>query len=114
MHTYDYAPPNGEPARFPPFRVPVAGPWHEPALDRGNVADDFALRQDIVKLLIDALQAKFFELDSPADRVHVIRTAGTLDPETDWANELHPNGEGFRKLIHGPWLATLRENEYAT
>jgi hypothetical protein len=114
VHTYDYAPPNGEPARFPPFEIPVAGPWLKPALDRANVADDFALRQDIVKLLIDALQGKFFELDSPADRVHVIRTAGTLDPDVDWANELHPNGQGFRKLIHGPWLARLRETGYAT
>jgi hypothetical protein len=114
VHCYDYAPPNGEPARFPLFRLPLQGPWLKPALDRANVAPDFALRQEIVKRLIDALQAKFSEFDSPADRVHVIRTTGTLDPDTDWANELHPNGEGFRKLIHGPWLARLRETGYAT
>jgi hypothetical protein len=114
IHCYDYAPPNGEPARFPLFRFPLQGPWLKPALDRANVEDDFALRQEIVKRLIDALQAKFSEFDSPADRVHVIRTTGTLDPDTDWANELHPNGEGFRKLIHGPWLARLRETGYAT
>jgi hypothetical protein len=113
VHTYDYAPPNGEPARFPPFRVKVQGPWLKPALDQAQVTDDFALRQDIVKLLIDALQAKFTEFESPDDRVHVVRTAGTLDPDTDWANELHPNGEGFRKLIHGPWLDRLRETRYA-
>ena len=113
VHTYDYAPPNGEPARFPLFGIPLLGPWLKPAMDQAKVADDFALRLDIVRLLISALQAKFSEFDSPADRVHVIRTAGTLDPDTDWANELHPNGEGFRKLIHGPWLDCLRANGYA-
>ena len=113
IHCYDYAPPNGEPARIPLFGVPLLGPWLKPALDQANVEDDFALRQGVVRRLIDALQAKFSELDSPADRVHVIRTAGTLDPDTDWANELHPNGGGFRKLIHGPWLVRLRENGYA-
>ena len=114
VHCYDYAPPNGEPARFPLFGIPLLGPWLKPAMDQANVAPDFNLRQDIVKLLIDALQATFSEFDSPSDRVHVIRTAGTLDPDTDWANELHPNGEGFRKLIHGPWLATLRQTGYAS
>jgi len=113
VHCYDYAPPNGEPARFPLFGIPLLGPWLKPAMDQANVAPDFALRQDIVKLLIDALEATFSEFDSPSDRVHVIRTAGTLDPDTDWANELHPNGEGFRKLIHGPWLARLRQIGYA-
>jgi hypothetical protein len=113
VHCYDYAPPNGEPARFPLFGIPLLGPWLKPAMDAANVDPDPVLRQDIVKQLIDALQATFSEFDSPADRVHVIRTAGTLDPATDWANELHPNGEGFRKLIHGPWLASMQEFGYA-
>jgi hypothetical protein len=113
VHCYDYAPPNGEPARFPLFGIPLLGPWLKPALDQARVAPDFALRQGVVRLLIDSLQAKFSELDSATDRVHVIRTAGTLDPDADWANELHPNGEGFRKLIHGPWLERLRETGYA-
>lgn len=115
VHCYDYAPPNGEPARFPLFGIPLLGPWLKPAMDAAKVdPNDFALRTDIVKLLIDTLEATFSEFDSQADRVHVIRTTGTLDPATDWANELHPNGEGFRKLIHGPWLARLREYGYAS
>jgi len=111
VHTYDYAPPNGQPARVFGFRL--QGPWLKPALDQAKVDADFALRQEVVRLLINALQAKFSEFDSPADHVHVIKTAGTLDPQTDWANEMHPNGEGFRKLIHGPWLARLRATGYA-
>jgi hypothetical protein len=113
VHTYDYAPPNGEPARFPLFGIPLLGPWLKPAMDAAKVAADPVLRQAIVVRLIDALQTNFAQFDSPADRVHVVRTAGKLDPATDWANELHPSGEGFRKLVHGPWLARMRELGYA-
>jgi hypothetical protein len=110
VHCYDYAPPNGEPARF---GIALLGPWLKPAMDAARVDPDPALRQDVVKALIDALESTFSEFDSPADRVHVIRTAGTLNPATDWANELHPNGEGFRKLIHGPWLERMKDLGYA-
>lgn len=113
VHCYDYAPPNGEPARFPIFGIPLLGPWLKPAMDAAKVdPNDFALRQDIVKLLINTLRDTFLEFDSPADKVHVIQTPGTLDPDTDWANELHPDGEGFRKLVHGPWSTTLRSFGY--
>jgi hypothetical protein len=114
IHCYDYAPPNGKPARFPLFGIPLLGPWLKPAMDSHGVdPNDYALRQDIVKLLMQTLQTTFMEFDSPSDKVHVIRTVGTLDPDTDWANELHPNGEGFRKLAHGPWLDSLRRFGYA-
>src|SRR5208283_5225676 len=94
VHCYDYAPPNGEPARFPLVGIPLAGPWLKPAMDSHGVdPGNYALRQGIVKLLIDTLRATFMEFDSPADNVHVVSTPGTLDPATDWANELHPNGE---------------------
>ena len=113
VHCYDYAPPNGEPARFPPFGVPVQGPWLKPAMDAAKVdPNDFELRQDIVRVLIDALADAFGEFDSPADKVHVVRSPGTLDPATDWANELHPNGDGFRKLVHGPWSEALKASGY--
>ena len=107
VHCYDYAPPNGKPATVPLLGFKLLGPWLAPAMDEANVVDDYPLRQQIVRLLIDELQATFFELDSPAQRVHVVRSAGTLDPDTDWANELHPTGAGFQKLVHGPWLARL-------
>jgi hypothetical protein len=113
VHCYDYAPPNGEPARFPLFGVPLLGPWFKPAMDAANVQPNFAMRQEIVRILMDHLQSTFAEFDSPGDRVHVIKSVGTLDPATDWANELHPTGEGFRKLMHGPWLARLRTAGFA-
>jgi hypothetical protein len=112
LHTYDYAPPNGRGAAFPLFGIPLSGPWIKPAMDAARVPDDAALRRAIVRTLIDELQRTFATFDAPADGVHVIQTAGTLDPDVDWANELHPNGTGFRKLVRGPWLRRLREFNY--
>jgi hypothetical protein len=110
VHCYDYAPPNGVPARL---GVRLAGPWLKPAMDKANVdPNDYALRQAIVKLLIDKLTETFGEFETPKYNVHVIRSAGTLDPEADWANEMHPNGHGFRKLVHGPWVDVLEPLGY--
>src|SRR5262249_51279764 len=111
IHSYDYAPPNGEPARFLGFAL--QGPWLKPAMDHAHVdPNNFALRQDIVKVLIKRLQETLLEFEDPEDpnnKIHVVRSPGTLDPDHDWANELHPNGEGFRKLVHGPWARLLRQ-----
>jgi len=113
IHCYDYAPPNGEPARIPLLGLRLLGPWLAPAMDTAKVVNDYPLRQDIVRILIDRLQATFFELDSESNRIHVIKSVGTLDPTTDWANELHPTGVGFQKLMQGPWLARLRAAGFA-
>jgi len=72
------------------------------------------LRQDIVRLLIEELTATFGEVESAPQRVHVIRSAGTLDPATDWANELHPTGAGFQKLMQGPWRKRLKAAGFAS
>lgn len=113
IHCYDYAPPNGKGFTSPIFGIPLKGPWLKPAMDKRHVPLDYALRKRIVRLLIDALAKTFADFDSPQDRVYVIQSQGTLDPDTDWDNELHPNGEGFRKLVHGPWLNMLRRTGYA-
>ena len=114
IHCYDYAPPNGKGFEVPLFGIPLAGPWLKPAMDTRHVPDDYPMRKEIVKLLINALAAAFGEFESPSDRVHVIQSPGTLDPDSDWDNELHPNGEGFRKLVHGPWLDMLRRTGFAS
>jgi hypothetical protein len=113
IHCYDYAPPNGKGFKAPLFGIPLSGPWLKPAMDARNVPPNYVLRKEIVRLLIDALAKTFAEFDSPHDRIYVIQSQGTLDPDADWDNELHPNGEGFRKLVHGPWLDVLRQTGYA-
>jgi len=113
VHCYDYAPPNGKGFEAPLFNIPLSGPWLKPAMDRRRVPLDYPLRKEIVRLLIDSLAKAFADFDSPKDGVYVIQSQGTLDQDNDWDNELHPNGEGFRKLVHGPWLDTLRRTRYA-
>jgi hypothetical protein len=113
VHCYDYAPPNGEPARIPLLGLRLLGPWLKPAMDNAKVdPTNFTLRQDIVKVLINALRDTLLPFDSPPNNVHVIQSTGTLNPNQDWANELHPNGHGFQKLVHGPWVTTLRKYGY--
>ena len=108
IHCYDYAPPNGIGFKSPLFGVRLTKPWLKPAMDARQVVADYTLRKEIVRLLIDRLAKTFAEFDSPSERIYVIQSQGTLDPDVDWDNELHPNGEGFRKLVHGPWLDVLR------
>jgi hypothetical protein len=107
VNCYDYAPPNGVPFSAPLAGIPLLGPWLKPPLDAAGVDPDPAFRQQVIEALIGRLQRTFAQFDSAADRVHVVQSAGTLDPATDWANELHPNGQGFDKLVHGPWRDRL-------
>jgi hypothetical protein len=113
VHCYDYAPPNGVPAKIPLTPIKLLGPWLKPAMDKAKVdPNNYPLRQNIVKLLINALRDALLQFDSPPNKVHVINSPGTLDPNQDWANELHPNGHGFQKLVHGPWTTVLRHFGY--
>lgn len=113
VHCYAYAPPNGKGFESPIFHIPLTHPWIKPAKDERQVPPDYPLRKEIVRLLINRLAATFAEFESPKDRVHVIQSQKTLNQDTDWDNELHPNGDGFRKLVHGPWLEKLRAARFA-
>ncbi len=113
IHCYDYSVPNGIGFSSPVLHIKLKGPWLKPAMDLAGIPADPTLRRGIVRILIDELTQTFAEFDSPPDRVHVIRSAGTLDADTDWANELHPNGVGFRKLVQGPWLDRLKQTGFA-
>jgi hypothetical protein len=106
IHCYDYAPPNGIGFEAPIFGIPLSGPWLKPAMDARQVPTDYALRKEIVRILIDTLAATFGEFNSPPDQVYVIQSPGTLNPDSDWDNELHPTGEGFRKLVLALTTAT--------
>ena len=85
IYCYDYAPPNGKAFEVPLFGIPLAGPWLKPAMDTRHVPDDYPVRKEIVKLLINALAAAFGEFESPRDRVHVIQS-----PETGGSLRISP------------------------
>lgn len=73
------------------------------------VPNDYPMRKEIVKLLIKRLAKTFGEFNSLQDRIYVIDSIKTLDVDTNWDNELHPNGNGFRKLVHGTRYKVLRQ-----
>ena len=90
---YDYAIPSGEGVRI--FGVEVAGKWIKARMDAENIPEDFQ------RPLLDYLLAEFdnllIRLEQTIPRCVHVRTQGTL-ADTDWANELHPTTDGFKKI----------------
>ncbi len=96
--------------------------WLFPALRDAGVPA--AERQGVAGLLFQRLRALWLAADSdqgsdPLPRVHVFDSAALvrLDPPDptqqqasgDWANEIHPNRSGYRKLgrAMGAWVAGI-------
>lgn len=67
--------------------------WLEPYMQLARVPKKF--REDIVAVIIDGFEEMLSSLQGPG--FEFVKTSGTLR-KTDWANELHPNLNGFRKL----------------
>lgn len=99
LHNYDYAIPNGR-------GVFGKTGWLKPALVDAGVP--VHLQQDCVHYLIDEFH-KMLERVCAMDKAHllIVDSRGTLGPD-DWANELHPKGEGFRKIAEERWTPVLQ------
>lgn len=99
MHTYDYAIPTGK-------GVFGGDGWIKPALvDAGVPA---GLHQNCVNLLIDSFYnvlTKITKMDP--EHLFVVDSRGTL-AQNDWANELHPKGSGFKKIVRTKWTPVLK------
>lgn len=88
-HCYDFPIPNGA--------HPVcAGPWLKPSLDFCNwpVAQGTTIVHDALATLRSMLVRLAAD---PNNNFHVVDTQGTLSP-AEWANELHPGPDGFKKI----------------
>lgn len=96
-HGYDFAPPTNK-------GVCLVGPWLFPSLQaRGWMADTSPLQLSRGEAIVTTILTRFNAmLNELADRddanLVVVPTQGTLDPASDWANELHPNRRGFGKI----------------
>lgn len=88
-HGYDFPIPNG--------RHPLcAGPWLKPSLDYCNwsVSDGTT----IVRKALERFRLMLKKLEAEkTNNFHVIETQGTLHL-ADWANELHPEPDGFKAI----------------
>ena len=102
VHTYDYPTPRPSPATF--IIVPITRPWMHPVFQKRNVPK--GLRFQVAGLLLDALASALLELAGELPAFHVVDTRRCLVPAKvnakgnsgDWLNEIHPNGDGYRKI----------------
>lgn len=99
VHNYDYAPVTGK-------GVLGKEGWIRPALVDAQVP--LELCDDCVRLIIDGHSNTLETLQkSLPNRVVFIDGRGTLE-DTDWANELHPTGAGFKKMVQARWKNPLK------
>jgi lysophospholipase L1-like esterase len=93
-HAYDFPQPRDK-------GVCGLGPWLKPSLDyRGwkKAADQFAIAKMVLSKFNDRLVALEAEQKAARRQFLHVRTQGTLNRRTDWANEIHPNAAGFTKI----------------
>jgi Dyp-type peroxidase family len=100
IHDYDHSIPDGR-------KDPLAGPWLAPIFNVAGITD-LTVSRELVRRLIDRVGRMVANVaaEYPAGRVFPVATAGKLelDPryQTDykllWANEFHPNEDGFDVL----------------
>ncbi|MGG1947362.1 hypothetical protein AB1286_21670 [Trinickia sp. NRRL B-1857] len=84
----------------------LVGPWLYPSFaDRGWTTFEVDRRffkegRAIVARILRRFAAMLVELLAMpgADNIVIVDTQGTLNPDTDWANELHPTHDGFAKI----------------
>lgn len=104
MHTYDYAVPNGK-------GVFGKQGWIKPALIDAQVPT--ALHQACMNHVLDKFAETLIRIKKadPA-HFHVVDSRGVL-VASDWANELHPKGQGFAKIAKRKWKPLLEELKLA-
>lgn len=104
VHTYDYPTPRPSPATF--LIVPITKPWMHPVFEKHQVPK--SLRIGVAEILLDALAEALLELGQELPAFHVVDTRNTLERADidakgnsgDWLNEIHPNGDGYRKIAN--------------
>jgi hypothetical protein len=89
VHGYDFALPTGR-------GVCGFGPWLKPSLDFLGWTEP-AAAAGIVKEVLRSFDKVLSQLEQQFPKVVYVRTQGTL-AAGDWANELHPTSEGFKKI----------------
>lgn len=96
-HCYDYAHATGNGLMW-------FSPWIKPSFDKIGMPED--LRAGAVKYIIDRLADIQISLSGNLYEFVDTRTLLTLG---DWANELHPTGEGFNKIAR-PFYPVLEKH----
>ena len=96
-HGYDFIVPAWKPVRYDGINIRV-GPWVSPDRERSGIRGAW-LQRSIGQLMIDRFNAMLQDVATEAAPFFVhIDLRGTLDPDTDWQNEIHPTEGGFQKI----------------
>lgn len=108
LHGYAYPIPDRRKVEIPievahhDVYLKLAGPWLKPAFDGTQITE--VDQQKIVIELIDLFNETLGNLANEFENVFYIDLRGCLPKppysgyQEDWANELHPTSEGFRKI----------------
>jgi hypothetical protein len=84
--------------------VCTLGPWLKPSLDyvyeqMGVMSPDPGQEFLVVKALLQKFSQMLRTLASnSANQLRAVPTQGTLEPDVDWQNEIHPTTAGFVKI----------------
>ncbi|RYG06636.1 MAG: SGNH/GDSL hydrolase family protein [Burkholderiales bacterium] len=104
MHTYAYAIPDGR-------GLLGSSKWLKPALEDAQVPAH--LHQACVKYLLDRFHEMLTAIcANDPEHLLLVDSRNALAPE-DWANELHPTGQGFEKLAELYWRPVLEKAKLA-
>ncbi len=102
LHGYDYVFPDGRSALN--LGIKKIGPWMDPSFtmkgypyDRKN-ANQLAIRRKIVSAMIDTVYEMLDRLKVSYPNVQIVDVRGALPSLSDWHDELHPTGAGFKKV----------------
>jgi hypothetical protein len=94
-HGYDYAIPDGR-GVINILGFHFLGPWLAPSLNKKGYNEAEGL--PIVRRLIDAHNNMLKALPAEFPFFHPVDLRGTLTKKSEWANELHPTNDGFKKV----------------
>ena len=95
VHGYGHTKPTGIGVDVWFFRF--AGPWLRPALARKGILDPI-LQRETVTALIDRYNSMLQGLDRAHATFHHVDLRAMLDPDQDWANELHLRNSAYARV----------------
>jgi hypothetical protein len=105
IHNYDYAYPSGKGV----FGQPST--WLKSALDDAKVPP--TLQHSCVIYILDEFTKTLKQIeDLNQGKVILVDSRNTLK-NSDWANELHPTHDGFKKIAWERWFPVLRQSGLA-
>lgn len=90
INCYDFPHATGKPVCF-------QGPWLKPALEYRGIKER-QTQFEVVKLMLQEFKKLLDDVATKHSNVHVVPTQGTVDPDKDWDNEIHPSNVGFKKI----------------